>query len=61
MQDVTLRRTLTQLLLKHTRPQVLGIPTSLRVRFTAKVKPESPDASSFNPWEREELKSSSFT
>lgn len=60
MQDVTLQ-TLTLLLLKHTRPQVLGIPTSLRVRFTAKVEAESPDSSSFNPWEREELKSSNFT
>lgn len=60
MQDVTLQ-TLTHPLLKHTGLQALGIPTSLRVRFTAKVKSGSPDSSSFNPWEREELKSSNFT
>lgn len=62
MQGVTLQ-TLTQLLLKHTRPQVLGIPTSRRAQGQVHSKGEarSPDASLFNPWEREEFKSSNFT
>lgn len=40
MQDVTLR-TLTQLLLKHTRPQVLGVPMSRWARGQVHSKGEA--------------------